>query len=288
MTQHSVPLNTPEETDTVEEGLSVTPRFSLIIPAHNEESYLSRLLDTVDVARARYACGAEAIEVVVADNASTDRTAEVARHRGCIVAFVEKRAIAAARNGGARVSRGEILAFVDADSRIHPDTFNAIDRARATGRVVAGATGVHLDRNSLGIAAAYCLMVPMVWVTGMDTGVVFCYRKDFDAVGGYNENRLFAEDVEFLWQLRRLGRSRRQKLARVTSVKAIASTRKWDEFGEWHYVKMLGVGLFSVIFARDSLNQFAREYWYDNQRKPPDGPKNSDPDSPNQQAEPQE
>ena len=54
-------------------------RFSLIIPAFNEEAYLPRLLDTVDVARARYEGGPGAIEVVVADNASTDATAAVAR-----------------------------------------------------------------------------------------------------------------------------------------------------------------------------------------------------------------
>ncbi|MBW2174607.1 MAG: glycosyltransferase, partial [Deltaproteobacteria bacterium] len=59
------------------------PRFSLIIPAYNEEAYLPWLLDTVDEARARYVGGPETIEVVVADNASTDGTRQVARRRGC-------------------------------------------------------------------------------------------------------------------------------------------------------------------------------------------------------------
>src|SRR5207248_1252646 len=85
------------------------PRFSLVIPAYNEEAYLPRLLDSVDAARARYAGGPEAIEVIVADNASTDATARLAAERGCRVARVEKRVIAAARNGGAALARGEIL-----------------------------------------------------------------------------------------------------------------------------------------------------------------------------------
>ncbi len=101
-------------------------RFSLIIPARNEEDYLPRLLDTVDEARARYAGGPEAVEVIVADNVSTDGTAKIARERGCRVARVEKRVIAAVRNGGTTVARGQVLAFVDADMRIHPDTFKAI------------------------------------------------------------------------------------------------------------------------------------------------------------------
>ena len=53
-------------------------RQTLVIPAHNEEALLPRLLDTVEVARARYSFGAGAIEVIVADNASTDRTAGIA------------------------------------------------------------------------------------------------------------------------------------------------------------------------------------------------------------------
>lgn len=56
------------------------PKISLVIPAFNEAAYLPRLLDTVDVARNRYRCGASLIEVVVADNASTDETPQIAAH----------------------------------------------------------------------------------------------------------------------------------------------------------------------------------------------------------------
>ncbi len=59
---------------------------------------------------------------------------------------MEKRSIAAVRNGGARAAVGDILAFVDADSQIHPETFNAIERTMASGRVVIGATGFLYDR----------------------------------------------------------------------------------------------------------------------------------------------
>jgi 4,4'-diaponeurosporenoate glycosyltransferase len=63
-------------------------RVSLVIPARNEASLLPRLLDTVDTARARYQAGPGAVEVIVADNGSTDRTAEIARNRGCRVVDV--------------------------------------------------------------------------------------------------------------------------------------------------------------------------------------------------------
>jgi len=243
-----------------------SPRFSLIIPAYNEESYLPALLNSVETARNRYVGGPEEIEVLVVDNLSTDSTADLARARGCRVVREEKRIIAAVRNSGARNARGHIYVFIDADNTIHPDTFNAIDRSLATGRVIAGSSGVKLQRMSVGIAVTYALMVPVVWLTRMDTGVVFCRQKDFEAVGGYNEDMLFAEDVRFLWDLMRLGRKQGRKLTRIRSVKAIFSTRKFDSHGDWHWLGLvlrLAVGL---LFSKSSLDKFAHRYWYGNQR----------------------
>jgi len=241
----------------------------LIIPAYNEEHYLPRLLDSVDVARNHYSKGSEAVEVIVADNASIDGTADIGAARGCRVVQVEKRVIAAARNGGAAAARGEILAFIDADSEIHPQTFDEIDKVLATGRYIAGATGLRMERWSLGITATYAIMVPMVILMRMDTGVVFCRRHDFETVGGYNEERLFAEDVQFLWNLRRLGKGRKQRLVRVRSAKALGSTRKWDQHGEWHYITQVFRLAWFVIRSPSAHPDFAREYWYGEDRRDP-------------------
>jgi glycosyltransferase involved in cell wall biosynthesis len=241
------------------ENTSAT-RFSVIIPAYNEAQLLPRLLDSIDVARLTYQGGSEAIEVIVADNSSTDKTAEIAISRSCRVVRVSKRSIAAARNGGAHDASGDIFCFIDADSQIHPCTFEAIDEALASGRIIAGATGLHLERKSPGILLAYCLLVPLIWLTGIDAGVVFCRREDFQAIGGYDESRLYAEDVIFLLMLRRRGRQRRQRLTRLRSVKALGSTRKFDEFGDWHYFTLMR----SVIgFLRGQEDrELADRYWY--------------------------
>ncbi len=237
--------------------------LSIVIPAFNEAALLPRLLDTVDAASRRYAGGAGAVEVIVADNSSTDATATIAAARGCRVAPVVKRIIGAARNGGAAVATAPLLCFVDADMQIHPDTFNAIDRALADPRIVGGATGVTMQRWSAGIAVSYALLVPFVWLTGMDTGVVFCRRDDFVRVGGYDESRHFAEDVDFLWKLTRLGRSRRQRLTRLRPVKAVASTRKFDRYGDWHYFTMMPTLLAGTLRSRASGSPAARRYWYE-------------------------
>jgi len=244
------------------DDLSQMPRFSLIIPAYNEELALPRLLATVDAARAAYRGGPQAVEAIVADNGSKDSTAALARESGYLVVSVAKRVIAAARNAGAAAGRGAVLAFVDADMRIHPDTFNAIDRTLATGRVIAGATGATLDRWSTGLVATYAMFLPMVWLTRMDTGVVFCRREDFARIGGYNEARLVAEDVQFLWDLRRLGRTRGQHLARVTSAKATASTRKFDRHGDWHFFTHLFPLTWKLLTSPATSTDFIRRYWY--------------------------
>jgi glycosyltransferase involved in cell wall biosynthesis len=241
----------------------VPPRLSLVIPAYNESALLPRLLDSIDVARDRFSGGRDQIEVIVADNSSTDDTAAIARARGCIVAPVAKRMIGASRNGGAAMATAPILCFTDADGQIHPDTFNAIAEAMSDPRLVAGATGVTMERWSAGIAMTYAMLLPFVWATGMDTGVVFMRRADFEQLGGYSETRHYAEDIDLLLRLLRLGWSRGQRSRRLRHVKAIASTRKFDRYGEWHYLwYMPGLALGTLI-ERFSGHRKARQYWYD-------------------------
>jgi glycosyltransferase involved in cell wall biosynthesis len=241
---------------------SGAPTFSLVIPAHNEAELLPRLLGTVDRARSRCPGGATAVEVIVADNASTDATAEIAARRGCRVVEVARRCIGAARNRGAGAASGAILAFVDADIRIHPDTFGAIAAALADGRVVAGATGVRLECWSLGIAATYAAMVPFVWLTGMDTGVVFCPRSDFEAVGGYDERLRAVEDVRLLLDLRRHGRGDGRRLVRLRRVKAVASMRKFDRHGDWHYFRFVPRIALGRLLGSRRADDLVEDYWY--------------------------
>ena len=236
-------------------------RFSLVVPAYNEARYLPRLLDSVDAAGRACRRGPSEIERIVADNASTDGTAAVARDRGCRVIAVEKRAIAAARNGGAAVASGEVLCFVDADTRVHPATFDRIDDVLRPD-VVAGATGIRPERWSPGFVVTWTLLIPFVVLTRMDTGVVFCRRSDFEAIGGYDETLLFAEDVDLLLRLRRLGRARAQRLARMGGAKAIASVRKFDEHGDWHYLTMMPRVALGWLLQRDTGRELAIRYWY--------------------------
>ncbi len=238
------------------------PIFSVAIPAYNEARLLPRLLDSIAVARARYGDDPNAIEVIVGNNGSTDATAEIARARGCVVVEVEKRTIAAARNGAASAARGKILCFIDADSILHPETFNEIEQVMKQGRCAVGASGVWMERMSAGIAATWLLMVPATRMLGLDTGVVFCRREDFAAVGGYREQLIVAEDVDFMWRLKRHGRKQGAKFRRLPTARAITSTRKFDRHGDWHYFAIMFGFPFRLIFARAAARKQAWAYWY--------------------------
>ena len=91
--------------------------ISFIVPAYNEELELPATLAAIhEAAKA----GGQPYEIVVADDASTDATASIVEKNGARVTSVHHRQIAAVRNSGAKVARGDIFFFVDADTRIFP------------------------------------------------------------------------------------------------------------------------------------------------------------------------
>ncbi len=94
---------------TRSEGVAVV---SVVIPAHNEENYLLSCLESIK--NQDYAGD---YEVIVVDNASTDTTAQIARDWGAKVVYEGKRSPACARQKGAEVATGKIIAFIDADTQ---------------------------------------------------------------------------------------------------------------------------------------------------------------------------
>src|SRR5262249_60052871 len=82
--------------------------LSFIVPAYNEQLLIGRTLGALHAAAGALR---EPYEVIVADDASTDETAAIARAHGAQVVSVNHRQIAATRNAGARRARGELLFF---------------------------------------------------------------------------------------------------------------------------------------------------------------------------------
>ena len=76
-------------------------KISVIVPAFNEEKLIGETLRTIQEAMRAFARAGWETELVVCDNNSTDRTAELARAAGAVVVFEPVNQIARARNKGA-------------------------------------------------------------------------------------------------------------------------------------------------------------------------------------------
>jgi glycosyltransferase involved in cell wall biosynthesis len=178
---------------------------SFVIPAHNEAELIGRTLSAVhDSARAL----GEPYEVIVADDASTDRTAALARGQGARVVPVNRRRIAATRNAGARAAAGELLFFVDADTAVTRPAVRAAVRALRRGAAGGGCRTRFDGPVPLYAAVLERVVLPVLLpLLRVAPGCfLFCTRQAYLAAGGFDESLLWSEEVAFVRRLRRGGR----------------------------------------------------------------------------------
>ncbi len=178
--------------------------ISFIVPAHNEECLVRNTLDVLhDAASALN----ERYEIVVVDDASTDRTGMISASCGARVLQVHHRNIAAARNAGAAQAYGDLFVFVDADTHVTGAVLLAAVNAIRMGAVGGGAKARFGGRVPM-----YGHVLAWLWLRLQHFGhlasgcFIFCTRPAFEAVGGFDETLYAAEDLVLSRRLRRLGR----------------------------------------------------------------------------------
>jgi len=200
--------------------------ISFVVPAHNEELLLGRTLAAIHAAARR---SGRPYEIVVADDASTDRTAAVAAEHAARVVPIVRRQIAAARNAGARAATGDVLIFVDADTIVSPEVVAATLAALADGAVAGGAS-LRLD----GRIPWYGRLMSAVVLTTMRVGrlaagcYVFCTRPAFEAVGGFDERLFATEEIALSRALHRQGRMVILQEAVETSGRKLRTHSGWE------------------------------------------------------------
>jgi GT2 family glycosyltransferase len=232
--------------------------LSFIVPAYNEEHELPRALATI---RAAAEASRESFEIIVVDDASTDATAEIAKDAGAIVVPVRYRHIAAVRNAGARVSRGDILFFVDADTFISPAHVTGALAALAAGCVGGGAPVVPEEPVPLW-GRVFVQIFSALYFTLSNLGAgafLFTTRENFQAVGGFDEQFFAGEEVYFTLALKKLGRF---KLLREPIV---TSGRKLRMHSAGHILARsftIVTGGKRAVRSRDKL-----DIWYDGKRE---------------------
>jgi glycosyltransferase involved in cell wall biosynthesis len=97
--------------------------ISFIVPAHNEERWIGKCLESI---RTMMETLTEPYEVIVVDDTSTDSTPRIAQQMGARTLRVEHRKISAVRNAGACTACGEVFFFVDADTQVNERAISAV------------------------------------------------------------------------------------------------------------------------------------------------------------------
>lgn len=165
------------------------PFVSVIIPAYNAETYLADAIESILVQNYHL------LEILVVDDGSSDRTAEIAKEYGDRIRYIYQKNAgpAAARNAGIKLASGEILGFLDADDLWSKNCLSALVNA-------------FLENPSLQIAQGLIQELQLSEAKFEETTPAYhyinlgsaLYRRDvFDKIGHFDETMRYGEDVDF-------------------------------------------------------------------------------------------
>lgn len=235
---------------------------SVVIPAHNEEAYIGKCIESVNTA-AREADAA--VEIIAVCNRCTDNTSEVAETHGAKVVHDDSRCIAAVRNAGIRAASGSIIITIDADSVMPVSAIREVEEKLESGKYIGGGAIPVFDRASPGIFfstlyVAGKLAPTMIKNRAALSGAMFWFLKeDYEAVGGFDEQLVSMEDMDFAARLNKLGQSRGQKWGTLKG-KLTTSSRKFDQFGDWYLIKNRKITK-QIFTGKD--REAADQFYYD-------------------------
>ena len=197
--------------------------ISVVIPAHNEESYIAQTLESLK--RQNYA----RFETIVVANGCGDGTAEVAKGRCDRLIVLSQKSLGVARNLGARMAKGEILVFLDADTRLEPMALRIISENFSKRDAAATLRGVpDAERFRYRLLYLYKNFTHCTSLHRGSAGVIICWRKHFMQAGGFDEGLEVCENSELIKRLRRFG-----KYKFISDASATTSMRRFEQRGFW-------------------------------------------------------
>jgi len=230
--------------------------ISFIVPAYNEEFELPSTIAAI-----KDAAGFDQDhEIIVVDDASNDSTAEIAKNAGAKVISINCRQIAAARNAGGRAAQGEVLVFVDADTRINAKHIIGAIHALNAGYVGGGArVNAHGPIPRWG--RIFLTLFGAIYF-GLNFGAgafLFTTRDNFRAIGGFDEDLFVGEEIFFSLALRKIGRFKILKEPIVTSGRKLRMYSAREIFGD----------MFAVVLGgkRAARSRAGLDIWYNGRRE---------------------
>jgi len=229
--------------------------ITLIFPAYNEEAYIGASID----AAKKYSHG-KLKEIIVVDNASTDKTADVARAHGARVVYEARKGLTSARQAGFEATSSELIAYLDADTLITPQWIDIIERTFRERPDIVSLSG---PRRHFGTAWYRRWMLNTIWVVAPLTYYVVGYmilggnfvakRSVIAQIGGFDRSIAFyGEDTDLARRLSNIG-----KTLFKMNFYVYASARRYDNEGMFKPTMIYALNyLWPVFFGRP----FSREY----------------------------
>lgn len=217
------------------------PLISIIIPAHNEQSYIRR---TLEFATSQTLTS---FEIIVVTNGCTDLTAEIAREFCDQVIIMPERGLSRARNLGGRAARGQLLVFLDADTLLEPHALEVISRDFTPECAAGTLKGCpDIPRPSYQLMYAVKNFQHRSGLHEGSSGVILCWREHFIATGGFDETLHVTENSDLIKKLRFFG-----KYAFISRTAVTTSMRRYEN-GGWNrmirlWLKLWFQGLFSDL-----------------------------------------
>ena len=221
-------------------------RLSFVIPAYNEEAYLPACLDAIFAQIKDVPGGAE---VIVVNNASTDKTREVAlRYPGVKLVDEPQKGLTFARQAGFKACTGELIANVDSDSRLTPGWVDTVLAAFDTQEKLVAISGplVYYDlqpRQRFSVQIFYWVAF-MIYVLNryilragsmVQGGNFVLKRSGLEAIGGFDTTiSFYGEDTDIARRMNRVG-----KVEFILKLKMFSSARRLKQEGmltiAWRY-----------------------------------------------------
>jgi glycosyltransferase involved in cell wall biosynthesis len=240
-------------------------RISIVIPAFNEERLIGETLRQVQLASEEFKrCGWE-VEIIVCDNNSTDRTAELARAAGAQVTFEPVNQIARARNRGAEAAAGDWLIFVDADSQPSAALFADVAEQIQGGRCLAGGSTIRLEGH---YRAANWVVGLWNWLSRrhrlLAGSFVFIEAAVFRRVGGFSQELFAGEELDLSQRLHEVARTDGREIVILHRHPLVTSARKVQLYKKREHLKFL----LGAAFNRKATlgSREACRTWYDGRR----------------------
>ena len=224
--------------------------ISIVVPAFNEERYLGETLASLNRAKAFLQSERNIeSEIIVVDNNSNDSTAGVARAHGATVILESHHNVAKVRNTGAKLCRGDVIVFVDADTLVPDGLLARVADVMSAETCFGGAVDTEYRPANLVIKAYLQLWRIIGKLTGMAQGATQFYRKDvLLTLRGYDETLFMGEDVDLYWRMKKFAKRHKGRVVFIQDMRVVPSTRRFEQWRLWR--TLISTNPFFILMFR--------------------------------------